>query len=115
MGNRARRASTVVVCLVLGCGGSEPRVAPVSIAPPPPPPPDTPATKIESPPPEAAPPALPPSVEPTVLGDAERARDATFEPIARASIDAYPNWNGLFTSLVATWSPDGKRIVFGSQ
>lgn len=29
-------------------------------------------------------------------------------------VDAFPNWNGLFSSLIARWSPDGSTIVYGS-
>lgn len=53
-------------------------------------------------------------VEPTALDNAQRQRDAARAPLAASVVDAYPNWNGLFTSLVASWSPDGKRILFGS-
>jgi dipeptidyl aminopeptidase/acylaminoacyl peptidase len=34
--------------------------------------------------------------------------------LAEAVIDAYPNWNGFFSTLVANWSPDGQRFLFGS-
>jgi dipeptidyl aminopeptidase/acylaminoacyl peptidase len=54
------------------------------------------------------------SSAPTVLSDAARQRDAARLPLASAVVDAFPNWNGFFSSLVAEWSPDGKRIVFGS-
>lgn len=58
--------------------------------------------------------APPDPVEPTALDDAQKQRDAARAPLAAAMVDAYPNWNGIFTSLVASWSPDGKRILFGS-
>src|SRR5688572_12761768 len=101
MGNSCARAAlavavVVVVAVVSSCGGRETHVSGVAVAPPSEP--DPPLAKIESAPPLVQPaPTPPPPVEPTVLGDAERARDATFEPLARAAVDAYPNWNGLFT------------------
>lgn len=58
--------------------------------------------------------ATPPSVEPTVLDAAQRQREAARLPLAASVVDAYPNWNGFFSSLVASWSPDGKRFLFGS-
>jgi hypothetical protein len=54
------------------------------------------------------------SSAPTVLSAEDRKRDAAREPLATSTVDAYPNWGGLFSSLIATWSPDGKHIVFGS-
>jgi dipeptidyl aminopeptidase/acylaminoacyl peptidase len=102
----------VVVLVGCGGGGGKAHVAPVATSPKRPPPPEPPKPFLDSFPTPDAPPA---SVEPTVLGDADRAREAAFADLARASVDAYPNWNGLFTILVATWSPDGKRILFGSQ
>ena len=68
----------------------------------------------------AAPPATAPPAEaaapvaPTELSADDRKRDAAREPLATAVVDAYPNWAGLFSSLVARWSPDGKQLVFGS-
>ena len=62
----------------------------------------------------AAPPAPPPSSEPTVLTDEQKQRDAALAPLITTIVDAYPNWNGFFSSLVANYSPDGKHIVFGS-
>jgi dipeptidyl aminopeptidase/acylaminoacyl peptidase len=54
------------------------------------------------------------SSAPTVLSDDDKRRDAAREPLAASVVDAYPNSNGIFSSLVATWSPDGKSILFGS-
>jgi dipeptidyl aminopeptidase/acylaminoacyl peptidase len=54
------------------------------------------------------------NAEPDVLTEAQRARDAARAPIAKAVVGAYPNWNGFFSTLVANFSPDGKRILFGS-
>jgi dipeptidyl aminopeptidase/acylaminoacyl peptidase len=53
-------------------------------------------------------------VEPTVLTAEQEQRDAQHVALARSIVDAYPNWNGFFSSLVANWSPDGKHILFGS-
>ena len=50
-----------------------------------------------------------------MLDEAAKRRDAERVPLATAIVDAYPNWNGFFSSLVATWTPDGKSLVFGSQ
>ena len=52
--------------------------------------------------------------EPTVLTAEQLQRDRERVPLAELIVDAYPNWNGFFSSLVANWSPDGKHIVFGS-
>ncbi len=49
-----------------------------------------------------------------MLSDEEKQRDAALAPLATSIVNAYPNWNGFFSSLVANYSPDGKRIVFGS-
>lgn len=54
------------------------------------------------------------SVEPTILTAEQVRRDQSRIPLAESIVDAYPNWNGFFSSLVANWSPDGKRILFGS-
>jgi len=55
------------------------------------------------------------AVAPTNLDPAQRARDEARIPLAESVVDAYSNWNGFFSTLVANWSPDGKRIVFGSS
>ena len=55
-----------------------------------------------------------PSAEPTVLTAEQLQRDRDRVALAELIVDAYPNWNGFFSSLVANWSPDGKHIVFGS-
>jgi len=55
-----------------------------------------------------------PPGEPTVLTAEQLQRDRDRVPLAELIVDAYPNWNGFFSSLVANWSPDGKHIVFGS-
>jgi dipeptidyl aminopeptidase/acylaminoacyl peptidase len=52
--------------------------------------------------------------DPTVVGAQQIQRDRARVPLAESIVDAYPNWNGFFSSLVANWSPDGKRILFGS-
>jgi dipeptidyl aminopeptidase/acylaminoacyl peptidase len=101
--------SFVAVAALAACGGK----APSSNAP-------APTASAETPAPAApvAPAAAPPreaSSAPTVLSDDDRRRDAAREPLAASVLDAYPNSNGLFSTLVAIWSPDGKRIVFGSQ
>ena len=55
-----------------------------------------------------------PPAEPTVRTADQLQRDRDRVPLAELIVDAYPNWNGFFSSLVANWSPDGKHIVFGS-
>ncbi|HEX4422032.1 MAG TPA: prolyl oligopeptidase family serine peptidase [Kofleriaceae bacterium] len=64
----------------------------------------------------AGPPTAPAAdaTPPTALTDAQNQQDAETAPLARSIVDAYPNWNGFFSNLVASWSPDGTRIVFGS-
>lgn len=59
-------------------------------------------------------PAAPRVVEPTALDEEARKRDAARVPLASAVVDAYPNWNGFFSTLIANYSPDGKQILFGS-
>lgn len=53
-------------------------------------------------------------VGPTVLTAEQLQRDRDRVALAESIVDAYPNWNGFFSSLVANWSPNGKHIVFGS-
>ena len=55
-----------------------------------------------------------PSTEPTVLSAEQEQRDKSRVALAQSIVDAYPNWDGFFSSLVANWSPDGKQIIFGS-
>jgi dipeptidyl aminopeptidase/acylaminoacyl peptidase len=55
-----------------------------------------------------------PPADPTVLSAQQLQRDRARVPLAESIVDAYPNWNGFFSSLVANWSPDGKRVLFGS-
>jgi len=57
---------------------------------------------------------LTPAVEPTVLTAEQVQRDQSRVALAQSIVDAYPNWDGFFSSLVANWSPDGKQIIFGS-
>jgi len=52
--------------------------------------------------------------EPTTLTEAQKQRDAARAALATAVVGAYPNWNGFFSTLIANYSPDGKRILFGS-
>ena len=52
-----------------------------------------------------------PASEPTAD---DRKRDLAREPLARSVVDAFANYNGGISSLIARWSPDGKQIVFGS-
>jgi len=49
-----------------------------------------------------------------VLTDEQKQRDRARVPLAESVVDAYPNSNGFFSSLVASFSPDGKHILFGS-
>jgi dipeptidyl aminopeptidase/acylaminoacyl peptidase len=62
----------------------------------------------------AAPSVAAPVVAPTERSAEDRARDAAREPLAITMVDAYANYGGLFSSLVARWSPDGKQILYGS-
>jgi len=52
--------------------------------------------------------------EPTVPTPEQRKRDEARVPLATAVVDAYPNWDGFFSSLVANFSPDAKQVLFGS-
>ncbi|WP_394846995.1 prolyl oligopeptidase family serine peptidase [Pendulispora brunnea] len=99
------RAIVPIATLLTACGGGE------AVAPPPPA-----ATPPAPPPPAAATPAPAASAssEPTVLTEEQKRRDAARVPLASSVIDAFANWSGLFSSLVAAYSPDGKRIIFGS-
>jgi dipeptidyl aminopeptidase/acylaminoacyl peptidase len=101
--------SLAALAVAAACGG--PEAAPPAIAPAAPAA-DRAASDTISPARPA--PAREVSSAPTERSAADRQRDAAREPLATAVVDAYSNWNGLFSSLVATWSPDGKRFVFGS-
>jgi len=107
-----RAAVLVGLVSLAACGDTTP--APIA----PPAPPAAPALSA----PSSAPAALAPapsagadSSDPTVLTDDQRQRDGALAPLVTSIVDAYPNWNGFFSTLVANFSPDGKRIVFGSQ
>src|SRR6478609_7926151 len=96
----------VATCLVLAaCRGHTPPAAappaPVALTP-----------TAPAQPAAMAPPIV--SSQPTVRTEAEKRRDAEREPLATSIVDAYQNWNGFFSALVATWSPDGKSFLFGS-
>jgi dipeptidyl aminopeptidase/acylaminoacyl peptidase len=110
-----RRTVLVSVVGLVGlaaCGDT----TPPPIAPPPSPP--APVATLEpsaSAAPAPAPSADADSSDPTVLTDDQKQRDAALAPLVTSIVDAYPNWNGFFSTLVANYSPDGKRIVFGSQ
>lgn len=86
----------------------------------PPAPPADPAPPAPAPAPVVAPPAAPLAappaavVAPTERSAADRQREEARVPLATMMVDAYANHAGLFSSLVARWSPDGKQIVFGS-
>lgn len=106
--------SLATLVVLAACGGT--RASPPAAAPAPPPVRSAGAAPADTgtPRPTAPTPAPQASSEPTVRSAADRQRDAAREPLAASMVDAFPNWNGLFSSLVATWSPDGKRFVFGS-
>jgi len=78
------------------------------------PPPVAPAPPPAPPPAVARPPAASDGVAPTERSAEDRKREAAREPLAALMVDAYANHAGLFSSLVARWSPDGKQIIFGS-
>src|SRR5262249_985374 len=52
--------------------------------------------------------------EPTVLTPEQRKRDEARVPIATAVVDAYPNWDAFFSSMVANFSPDATNVLSGS-
>nr|WP_276605013.1 prolyl oligopeptidase family serine peptidase [Nannocystis sp. RBIL2] len=62
----------------------------------------------------AAPVSAPAVVEPTALTDDQQRRDAAYEALARTVVDAYANWIGWYSPLIANWSPDGTQFLFGS-
>ncbi|HEY2509583.1 MAG TPA: prolyl oligopeptidase family serine peptidase [Polyangiaceae bacterium] len=102
------RSRTFVPALVLlaACASEPPPAAPTAPAPPPPP-----VASSASPPPA---PATAASSDPTVLTGDQQRRDAARAPLATSIVDAYSNWDGFFSSLVANYAPDGKHVVFGS-
>src|SRR6185312_11970044 len=65
--------------------------------------------------PTATPPKPPVDNDPTALTEAQLARDKALAGPAAALVDAYPNWAGPFSSLVATVAKDRKRFLYGSQ
>jgi len=92
-----------VFALPLACGDAPPPIAapPLTTAAPP-----TATTSASAP--------APVDAQPTVLTDAQRARDAALAPSAAAVVDAYPNIGSLFSSLVAEMSRDKKHFLYGS-
>jgi Tol biopolymer transport system component len=62
--------------------------------------------------------AAQPAAQPTALAPQltakDRTRDAARATLATAVVDAFANYNGQISSLVARWSPDGTQVVFGS-
>jgi len=102
---RSLGASCLVAVALAACGGDASA-----------PPPAAPAAATPSPPASAASiaPAAAVSSDPTALTEEQKQRNAARVPLAASMVDAYPNHGGGFSSLVADYSPDGKRIVFGS-
>lgn len=97
----------LLASLLVACGEATPTPAP----------PPTPVATIEpvaSTTPAPAPSADADSSDPTVLTAEQLQRDAALTPLVTTIVDAYPNWDGFFSSLVANYSPDGKHFVFGS-
>src|SRR5882757_5510565 len=88
--------------------------SPASAPPVTPPAPVVPLAEPSVAPPVTLPVAAPPVVAPTERSAEDLAREAAREPLAIAMVDAYANYGGLFSSLVARWSPDGKQILYGS-
>lgn len=78
--------------------------------------PSEPAVTTKPPPaePAKAEPAGSVVVEPTVLSEAQRRRDAELVPLATSIVDAHSNWHGWYSMLVANWSPDGTQVLYGS-
>jgi dipeptidyl aminopeptidase/acylaminoacyl peptidase len=97
---------SVAFACAVGCAQSEP---PVPLGPPQPPP-----VVSSSPAASAAPPAIV-DAEPTSLTPEQKQRDAARASLAASIVDAYPNSGGMFTTLVAEWSPDGRRVLYGSM
>jgi dipeptidyl aminopeptidase/acylaminoacyl peptidase len=50
-----------------------------------------------------------------VLTAEQQARDSARAPLATSIVEAYPNSAGMFAQFAATFSPDGKRYLFGSM
>ena len=100
-------APLAAALLLVSCGGEPP---PPPIAPPPPA-----APRLQPAPAASAAPPPPVDAEPTALSDAQKQRDAARAPLATSVVRAYPNWDGFFSSLVASYSPDGKHVLFGSM
>jgi len=109
--------SFAAIVALAACGGSTPEPSTTPSAPAPAPATSS-ASGGDSGKPAQRPPAAPAvpaaSAAPTVLSAKDQERDAARAPLATSIVDAYSNWNGLFSPLIATWSPDGKHIVFGS-
>lgn len=99
------RASLLLLVLLAGCAAQEPPLPPPPVAPPP----------VEPPTAIAAPPPAPVTSDPTALTAEQQARDAARAPLATSIVDAYPNSAGMFAEFAATFSPDGKRFLFGSM
>jgi len=95
----------LALALAAACGGTwSPPVAPA--------PPASAAVPVA---PTVSQPQAQPGVEPTVLTEAQRARDLALAPRAAAIVDAYANTNGPFSTLVANLTSDGKQVLFGSM
>jgi dipeptidyl aminopeptidase/acylaminoacyl peptidase len=88
--------SLLVLACVLGCGAKAPARSTAPAAPA--------ATQA----------AAAPSATANERTEEQKRRDAARTPLAEAVVDAYPNWNGFFSSLVARYAPDNKRFLFGS-
>jgi dipeptidyl aminopeptidase/acylaminoacyl peptidase len=101
---RLRSLLTPLALALVACGDGAP---PPAVSPAPPALPAAPAAP-------AAPAQAPASSAPSVLTEAQKQRDAALAPRASAIVDAYPNSNGAFSSLVANFSRDGKTFLFGS-
>jgi dipeptidyl aminopeptidase/acylaminoacyl peptidase len=94
------RLASFWALLLFGCGGAD-------VPPPPvPQPPPTPAAPVGASAVAHAAPA--PNSDPSVLTDAQRARDKSLAPKVEAILDAFGNYDGRL-------SPDGKRIAFRSN
>jgi dipeptidyl aminopeptidase/acylaminoacyl peptidase len=109
---RTLRAAHVLVLLPFaGACGAEPAPpgALPKAQPPAPAQPSSTASAITLPPAPAI------DAQPTLLSDAQKQRDAARVPLAKAIVGAYANWDGLLTSLVANFAPDGKHVLFGSM
>src|SRR5262249_38284220 len=101
----------LLVLSLAACEKMSPPLDPTGPSLPPPVVSEKPAPELPAPPP----PRPPVDSNPTVLTEEQLARDRALAGPAAALVDAYANWAGPFSSLVATAAKDNKRFLYGSQ